>query len=250
MSLIITTYVREGIVMSSDSRLSINSALVHNITQTDSVRKTFLTENGIGISTCGAADVKGVPISGFVDSFISEEIGNKRFIVEDVADKLMNYFKLIDPELNTIFHVAGYDKMLEVDRTNEKNQIDKSAVAIVKTIHKQSIYIIEIKTGTKIDIIQTRNPQDTVFHGETKAIARLLNTATIQHAGQSTPLPFNGIPYSFFTLQDAIDFNRFVIQTTIDAMRFELAYKTVGGPIDVLVIKPEKVEWISKKNLI
>lgn len=243
MSLIITTFVREGIVMSSDSRLSISASSLNitNISQTDSVRKTFVTENGIGISTCGAADINGVPISGYVDSFISEEIGNHIFSVEDVADKLIAYFKNINPELDSIFHVAGYDKMIETSYFDgAKKQITKAT---------QRVFVVHIKTGIKTDIIKTRNPQDTVFHGETNAIARLLNTAKISKSGQETLLPFNGIPYSFFTLQDAVDFNRYVIKTTIDTMRFELTHKTVGGPIDVLVIKPERTEWISKKDL-
>ncbi len=51
------------------------------------------------------------------------------------------------------------------------------------------------------------------------------------------------------TLQDGIDFAVFAIRTTIDTMRFQMCVKTVGGPIDVLVIKPSGAQWISRKEL-
>ncbi|WP_168169786.1 hypothetical protein [Candidatus Izimaplasma sp. ZiA1] len=46
MSLIITTYVREGIVFSSDRKLSISnkSVGIKNVTQSDSAHKTFVTD--------------------------------------------------------------------------------------------------------------------------------------------------------------------------------------------------------------
>ena len=57
------------------------------------------------------------------------------------------------------------------------------------------------------------------------------------------------ILWEFFTLQDSIDFAEYAIKTTIDAMKFQRRVKTVGGPIDVLVIKPTGAQWISRKEL-
>lgn len=51
------------------------------------------------------------------------------------------------------------------------------------------------------------------------------------------------------TLQDAIDFSIYAIRTTIDTMRFQARPKTVGGPIDVLLISPEEAKFIQKKEL-
>ncbi|HEY3931194.1 MAG TPA: hypothetical protein VGM58_02375 [Verrucomicrobiae bacterium] len=39
------------------------------------------------------------------------------------------------------------------------------------------------------------------------------------------------------------------IRATADTMRFQIRGKTVGGPIDVLVIKPTEAFWISRKTL-
>ncbi len=50
-------------------------------------------------------------------------------------------------------------------------------------------------------------------------------------------------------IQDAIDFSIYAIKTTIDTMRFQARPKTVGGPIDVLLITPEGARWIRRKEL-
>lgn len=65
MSFVITLYVREGIVMASDSRLTLNTQNQqgHNqivnlaVGQSDSNYKTFLSHSNVGISTdrCFAA---------------------------------------------------------------------------------------------------------------------------------------------------------------------------------------------------
>jgi hypothetical protein len=50
-------------------------------------------------------------------------------------------------------------------------------------------------------------------------------------------------------LQDAIDFAIYAVKTTRDTMRFQTRFKTVGGPVDVLVIKPEKAFLVQRKEL-
>lgn len=62
---------------------------------------------------------------------------------------------------------------------------------------------------------------------------------------------FDNVSLSFanYTLQDAIVFVRFAIKTTVDSQRFISMEKTVGGPIDILVIKPQEAKWISSKEL-
>ena len=59
------------------------------------------------------------------------------------------------------------------------------------------------------------------------------------------------------TLQDAVDFCVLIIQTTSALQRFSDGIRVdpgampgVGGPVDVVVIMPDKgFVWIKKKNL-
>jgi hypothetical protein len=87
--------------------------------------------------------------------------------------------------------------------------------------------------------------------GEADILARLVQPVAIlgQQGEVGQPLPNFPIPWQFFTLQDAIDFCIFAVRSTIDAIRFQPRPKTVGGPIDVLVIKPDKSFWVQRKEL-
>jgi hypothetical protein len=52
-----------------------------------------------------------------------------------------------------------------------------------------------------------------------------------------------------FTIQDAVDFAVYAIRTTADSMRFQMRPKTVGGPIDVLLLRAKEARWLSRKSL-
>ena len=55
--------------------------------------------------------------------------------------------------------------------------------------------------------------------------------------------------WELFTLQDAIDFAQYAVDVTIKTMHYSSVVETVGGPIDILVIKPERSFWIQHKEL-
>src|SRR5712692_6905915 len=118
MSFIITVYVREGIVMASDSRLTLNATqqpqgqgapvVQLSVSQSYSTKKTFLALDRFGISTYGAADVNGVPISGYIESFINEHLHQGPFEVEQVPAELVRFFTALPTTPASLFHVAGY----------------------------------------------------------------------------------------------------------------------------------------------
>jgi hypothetical protein len=238
MSFVITAYVREGIVMAADSRLSLNSQQVIGssvsnliaVAQSDSNQKLFVTKSGVGISTVGDADIKGVPIAGLIEQFVDQIIADNQWSPEKVADEIIIYFNAQPIIPNTQFHISGYDH-----NTNE-----------------QQVFHAVIKTSTKNKV----NPKDqfgVTWAGESDVVARILNPSaeidplngnSIKGVYPNIPIPFN-----FFTLQDAIDFSVYAVRTTIDTIRFQPRPKSVGGPIDVLVIKPNEVKWIKKKEL-
>ncbi len=88
------------------------------------------------------------------------------------------------------------------------------------------------------------------WQGETDILTRLVNPVGLkQPNGTYIDLPFFPIETSFFTLQDAIDFSLYAVKTTTDTMRFQTRDKTVGGPVDILVLKPKEAKWVQKKEL-
>lgn len=93
---------------------------------------------------------------------------------------------------------------------------------------------------------------------------RALELPFVQAANQNNntgTTELNGLGYlvnwSVMTLQDAIDFAVSMIQVTIIVQRFTAGIinqmggtATVGGPIDVAVVRPgATVEWVQRKQL-
>jgi hypothetical protein len=238
MSLIITVYVREGIVMAADSRLTLNfprtapngQTHILSITSSDSAKKLFLAPNNVGIATCGPADIGGVPIAGFVESFIVEKLKGKSLSAEQVASDLKVYFGALGVRPGTSFHVAGYARVNET--------LD------------QKLFLVDPAAGL-LSQLNPANQQGANWGGEIDVLQRLLNEVLLIQAGglNPVPLPYFGVPFEFFTLQDAIDFAFYGIRSTIDTLRFHAREKTVGGPVDVLVITPDSSHWIAQKQL-
>ena len=237
MSFAITVYIREGIVMAADSRLSLNTkkAVGQSITnyisvgQSDSNQKLFLTDSGVGISTVGDADIQGVPIAGLIEQFISQVVANKQLTPDKVADEIINYFNLQSIVPDTQFCVAGYEKSKQI----------------------QQVYHVVVKSKIK-NMINNIDPYGAWWAGEIDIISRILNPSAEVDPANGNAIkaihPFIQIPFNYFTLQDAIDFSVYAVRTTIDTIRFQPRPKTVGGPIDVLVIKPTEAKWIKKKG--
>jgi hypothetical protein len=241
MSFVIAIYVKEGIVLASDSRTTFNAtqtippqidggvpSIVNQLGVhiSDTNYKSFVTTNHVGITTCGDASIKGLPITGYIESFMREYDSAD---VETIANALLPYFKSIEPNLKSIFTVAGYKYVKE-------NQ------------YEQKVFVINTQRGT-VEELNT-SVQGAHWDGETDVLIRLIQPLSLkQDKGTYYDLPQYIIPWQFFTLQDAIEFAEYATKVTIDTMKFQERVKTVGGPIDILVLKPNSHQWISHKEL-
>ena len=81
-------------------------------------------------------------------------------------------------------------------------------------------------------------------------VSRLIQKVAIKEdTGEYTDLPVENILWEYFTLQDAVDFARYAVETTIQTMRFKNVVETVGGAVDILVITPDETKWLQKETL-
>lgn len=236
MSLIIAINTYEGIVMASDSRStgsltqaypdgSIRHALGSQIT--DTTYKTFLINDKIGISTCGDGSINGIPISKYIEHFISEKT-NQESTIETISQDLVTFFDSIAPCLNLHFLVAGYqDYKIFINHIKLENK--NAGLPVIEKINSGS--------------------PGAVWDGEYLILSKLLTPMYIKNQDDYIPLPSNVINWQYFTLQDAIDFAKYAIDVTIKTMAFQNCVKTVGGPIDILVIKHDRAFWIAHKEL-
>ena len=188
-----------------------------------------MTSNNIGISTFGAADVQGVPIAGYIESFINEHLAQGNYTVDQIPQEILNYFRDFPKPPDTGFIIAGYKT--------------------VKNVPEQHVWEVIIKTG-KITRLNQPGVQGASWRGETDVLTRLIQpVGRRDESGKFQQLPHYPIQWGFFTLQDAIEYAIYAVKVTIDTMRFHPRPKTVGGPIDVLVIKPDKAFWVQRKTL-
>ena len=238
MSFIIAVHVVEGIVLASDRKVTFTNTSeqegktiikvgIHTSNTTD---KTFICPNGAGISTCGDATVLNKPIAGFIQNFIQSKIESSAS-VDDIPQKLIDFFsEIAGSNLNTNFIVAGYTKSSE------------------EKISEQKLYKVQLATKT-IQHIDCNN-QGAIWDGETTTLLRLFkNVAIKEDDGTYRDLPQEEVLWNYFTLQDAVDFARYSVLTTINTMKFKNVIETVGGNIDVLLIKPKETKWINKEHL-
>lgn len=244
MSLIITVYCNEGIVMASDSRATYSYTETlpppdknmpplivreNGAHLTDNAYKTFLTPNGIGVSVCGCSSINGNSITGIIEEFL---LRNNNLSVSELTKKIHTHFSNLPLKDNIEFVIAGYE------------QHDGCFNQIIHRVNTKS---------PDIEVVDTTQ-SGALWGGESDILSRLICDLYLRHEhqdGTETYTRHTGypIPWSFFTLQDSIDFAEYGIRTTIDAMKFQRRVKTVGGPIDVLVIKPTGSKWISHKEL-
>lgn len=238
MSLIIAVYVAEGLVLAGDSRLTLNwtdktqtGEQYNSITTSDSYDKVFLIAEKFGLGVFGEVYVNQVNICGFINQFVKENIDSETTI-DQIPELLIAFFGEKFDYPATYFYLVGY-------KTEEGISVPYTySINIAEKVYHRSNF-----------------DGETTFHGtnwggETEVLSRLLLTVKMPSGEDWIEIGNNSIPWNFMNLQDAVDFAVYGVRTTIDTMRFQQKEKTVGGPIDVLVVKPHREPiWISKKEL-
>lgn len=220
MSLIISYRTAFGAVMAADSRLS----WTDNGHYRDTTQKLFVSENGVGISTCGDAFIDGTSISLYIEKYLKET--NSKTVTE-IANGIIPYFYSLKSDLDATFHIVGYEKDTE----------GKNKLKLFRAFTQDKEKVVEFLYKA-------------MWNGNTYVTNLLFNQQYWKDGDEYKTQPLYTPFWGNASLQDAIDFERFCIETTAKHMELTCCHKTVGGPIDILVIKPDHHEWISKKELI
>lgn len=225
MSLIIAIFVPTGIVISGDSRTTIQlqkdspninggvNSLLTSLVLSDAANKVFSIFNKYGVGTFGDAIINNLPIEHYIEDFQStrDEVNN----ITELLDSLLLYFRGINPNLNTYFFVSGY----------ENNEPFVYELSISQNQYRRK----NLDNGQII--------YGLLRGGDTDIVNRIFTNPDL-------------IPrFNVMNIQDAIDFSRHLIRATIDQMRFEPKYPSVGGEIDTLLVTRDKSKYIYKKEL-
>lgn len=231
MALVVTVYVPGGIVMAADSRMSVlrTEEREENEAKLRVQQQLVMSDNaylivrlrraGVGISVYDAAMIDNQPVESHVRRFEEEAI-EPDDDVETVAEKFLTHISSNFPGVNLGFHVAGYIT---------RDEISEPFVLVAHTTKEPTIRRVNATQEGNIQYGITRA-------GDTTVANRLIDVKQL-------PL-FNAMP-----LQDAVDYAIHLIRTTIDTMRFEPRFPSVGGAIDVLVVTPDGTQWVQRKEL-
>jgi hypothetical protein len=246
VSFVITVYVPEAIVLAADSRMFLGytsgTGTQIQTPATDSNNKLFLLqkrdERGgqasrpVGVTTYGDAILVGRAIESHIKQFSYQSLA----VTDDVLtvkDKLLAYMRGISTTVNLGFQVAGF-------RTEDG-------------VEAEHVWVLDISgnASTRVNVQPgTTSPSfGANWAGEPDVMARLVNCAQVRQGTQLVSVTLFPVPFNIMTVQDAIDYALYAVRTTIDTMRFEARFKTVGGPIDCLLMTPESAEWVQHKRL-
>lgn len=226
MSLVVTVYVPTGVVLSADSRTIVSRAVerrgegstqrdVTSLVLSDATEKLLVVHERFAVGTWGAAFVGDLPVAHHIRTLEHESRVPES--VEGMAEQLLERFAGSEPAPSLYFAVAGYDGGVPWVLT-----VDVSGRKIARTNADDSGRVAYgITRGGDADIAN-----------------RLLSNERL--------MP----PFQLMNVQDAVDYSRHLIRTTIDEMRFEPMIPTVGGPIDTLVLGIGGTpEWLARKEL-
>lgn len=237
MSLVVTVFVPEGIVIAGDSRLSLTyptkdqatqKEFLQTITASDSNDKIFLVKDRFGLGTFGAADIQGMPIAGFINRFVEEKVTDATEI-DQIPQLLLEFFGEPYKFPDVSFYIAGFK--------------------VENGVSSQHIHFLNIASKTTNRINTAQNRFGANWGGEIEIMSRLLSPIKLKQGDSWSDLNAAPLPFNIFTLQDAIDFSIYAVRATIESFRFQQRPKTVGGAIDILVLKPgEKPFWVAKKK--
>ena len=230
MSLIIAVHVPTGIALSGDSRTTgttsqqvadpRNSAcqitVQTSIVLSEAAEKIFLADGRFGIGTFGDALVNNMPIAHYVGQFLSQPGRTTATSTQKLADDVLRYFRALQPAPRVGLLVIGYDANdpLVIGVDVENNVVKRH------NIDPQNQLTYGIVRG-----------------GDTAIVDRLLSQP------QFNP------PFQVMNLQDAVDYSRHLIRSTIDQMRFEPRFPTVGGFIDTMVVTTAGARFLAHKML-
>lgn len=215
MSIIASVYLKEGIIMSADSRITGTTTYADGTkdrhTLSDNSQKLFLIKNNsIGISSCGDATIDGKTVGDFIRIFEQEQV-KEEDTVKDVAEKLNEFTK--DKYTGSVeFHICGYS----------------DEIRYVYRIINDTVYMSLDDTNL--------NECGVIWNGETKAISNILT-------GDNAI----GIEWDFMQLKDGIDFADFLIDFTCKIHRFQTGIGTCGGAVDILLMTKGYSKWIRHK---
>lgn len=270
MTIALAIKVNDGVVLTADSATTFfgfeegrDRLDTTNVYNNGEKITNIHTDLALGIMTWGLASIGGHSINwhgkelrerfeGHDPTFISWELDEKSYELSEVSNKVFEYFS---SALSTENLQAPYDFGLLIGGYSANSNNPE-----IFTIQTENSVLQNPKVAFG------RNDSGVIWFGQPEALVRLVKGISLKlpsalanlgveeglisdyvsaiAAQVNTPLVQAGMP-----IHDAIDLAHFLVETTINYIRFISGPNTVAGPIDLAAItKHEKFKWVERKH--
>lgn len=263
MTIVASVKVRDGIVLATDSMAQIS---VRTDSGQKAVAKTYcnakklfhIQELPIGVMTFGLGNIGNRSIESLTVEFsrdLQKHVAAP-FTLEAISGGLLKFvsaiytetFKAISleqrqKELRLGFFIGGYSpgKFLAEEWEFELPASDKSKLVRPEEAVGASWRGIILPFARMHNGYDPRIPVVLKQKGVSGAIVDQIFSS----GKWGMPVAYDGMP-----LQDAINFAKHIVETTIGAATFELGATTCGYPIQIAVVLPDEGwKWIQKPEL-
>lgn len=262
MSLAVTVICPEGVVVAADSRVTLSYYLDPDAEEKIIIQSNFdnatklitLKEphNYVAISTVGAGTICDRTIHSFAAEF-QESLGEYRLKIKEYAQKLEEFYQ------------AQWDK---TEHSDDESDIEFQVAGLDEGELYGELYSVTVPKGSGGPIQKIkRGAFNVAWNGDVSLVTRLVNgidpllaykldgasfdkSVMEQISGIISSLPGSNYPISTYALQDSVNLARFLINSTIQGQNLLQTQRTVGGNIDIFVIKNEGgCSFISRKEL-
>lgn len=248
MSLALAFKGPEGIVLASDSRVTLSGETPQGErfeASYDNATKLFdvAGQDYVGVVTYGAGAF-GVPNPRTVNSYLPELEeslkGEERLSVQSFAEHVGQFFleqwKDTMPdstEASVMFLIGGYDEgepygrvyKVEVPNNPEPVEQNPGHGSFGITWGGQLRFTSRLISGFEPALIELTRQ----FLDISEDKARKLQGHLQRHLATR-------IPYQFLPLQDCVDLSELLVRTTIQLQNYVAGTRGVGGPVDIAVV--------------
>jgi hypothetical protein len=267
MTVIVTVKINDGIVLACDSATTFSNDAGVPIKIYNSANKAFNLVKGLPIGglTCGAGGIGAASISTITKDLRRRLSGDEEahldwklphdYTMQVVAERVRQFL------FEELFAQAYGGEPPDGFLLSYKVCGYSAGAALPE------LWDVRIVNGTcgPPSLLRAEADCGTNWDGELDALSRLLLGVGVnfrqmlideglseQEADEGVRKVQNklGAPVvlAAMPIQDAIELAKFMVQTTIGFMRFNLGAETVGGPIEIAAItKHEGFKWISRK---
>jgi len=271
MTVAVSLKIDDGLVLAADSASTLTNQNSEVVNVYNNANKVFNLVKGlpIGALTWGAGSIGRASISTLVKDL------RRRL---DGTDQAHHEWK-IDPDNYQMVDVAERFRQYVFDDlygTHFKGWKNPPVLGFMVAGYSsdgqfgEQFFVSSPPEGGPCKAIQSVNPGDEVgisWSGQPEAISRLVEgvspmLATVLQKNLGVPvaeiptamavikgqLTASGIVQPAMPIQDAIDLARFLVDLTINYVRFCNGAQTVGGPVEVAAItKHEGFRWVQRK---